>query len=868
MEVFGEAPLTQSANAAVPAVVLPELSAVATAIMGDMQGVVLSGSSGVPNDPRYGDLWGMQGGSAGSRANEAWAAGTTGKMNSVVGVIDSGIDYTHPDLYLNIWLNQREIPTTLRASLSDIDFDGLITFRDLNNAANASYVLDYNKNGRIDAGDLLNDVRWENGVDEDGNGRKDDLIGWDFVNNDNDPLGDNNHGTHVAGTIGARGGDGFGVAGVNWNVQMVALKFLNASNSGSMSKASAAINYFTDAAINAAIGENFVATNNSWGGVPDDPGLRTAISRAAEQDILFIASAGNKGTNNDTTPRFPTNFSISSSYGDVVVSVASITNTGARSSFSNFGASSVDIGAPGSSILSTVRNGVHEYFSGTSMAAPHVTGAMALYASLFPYATSAQIRDALLGSAEFTAGLNDLVATNGRLDIPDMLAIRPRATEFRDVLVGEASADVFDGRAGNDSLVGNAGSDSLLGGAGADTLDGGADADSLIGGSGADIASYADASAAVRVNLATGRATGAAGADTLAGVEGVLGGAGNDLILGDTLGNGLWGANGADTLDGGADADTLNGGLGNDLIIGGSGVDIASYADASAAVTVNLATRRATGAAGADTLAGVEGVLGGAGNDSILGNTLANALGGANGADTLDGGADADTLIGGLGNDSIIGGSGVDIASYADASAAVTVNLATGRATGAAGADTLAGVEGVLGGAANDSILGDGLANTLWGANGADTLDGGQGDDVLSGDAGDDLILGNVGSDTILGGAGNDVINGGTGSDNFIFSAAIGAPNVDTIQFYSVSDDTILLDDAVFSTIGAAGTTLAVGAFMTGAAATSISHRIIFDSATGALFYDADGSGAAAAVQFATLTGISGSISNAEFLII
>ena len=191
----------------------------------------------------------------------------TGKSNIVVGNIDTGIDYMHLDLYLNVWLNQGEVPPDM--VLDDTNGDGLITFRDLNDAANQSFVTDLNGNDRIDAGDLLKDARWADGVDGDGNGYVDDLIGWDFVNNDNNPFDDNNHGTHTSGTIGAIGGNATGVAGMAWNVQIAAMKFLSATGSGFIANAVLAEDYFTKAAAQsqAALSTSeFIATNNSWGG--------------------------------------------------------------------------------------------------------------------------------------------------------------------------------------------------------------------------------------------------------------------------------------------------------------------------------------------------------------------------------------------------------------------------------------------------------------------------------------------------------------------------------------------------------------------------------------------------------------------------
>ncbi len=181
-----------------------------------------------------------------------------------MGVIDSGIDYTHPDLALNIWINQGEIPKGLR----HVDDDGRITFVDLNHGDNASFVTDFNGNGFIDAGDLLDDPRWVDTIDNEANTKVDDLFGWDFVEEDRKPLDEHGHGTHVAGTIGAVGNnanlpafDG-GVVGVNWEVSLMALRFLDENNGGTTSDAIEAVNYAT--MMRTRFDDDVRITNNSW----------------------------------------------------------------------------------------------------------------------------------------------------------------------------------------------------------------------------------------------------------------------------------------------------------------------------------------------------------------------------------------------------------------------------------------------------------------------------------------------------------------------------------------------------------------------------------------------------------------------------
>ena len=321
-----------------------------------------------------GSLWGMYGSSTspanqyGSQAAAAWANEHTGSSTVYVGIIDEGYMYAHEDI-----------------------------------AANAG------KTGEI-AG---------NGIDDDGNGYKDDVYGWDFDGNNNtvfDGTGDD-HGTHVAGTIGGVGGNGKGVAGVCWNVKLLNAKFLG-RNGGTTANAIKAVDYFT--ALKTA-GVNIVATNNSWGGGGYSQGLYDAIEGANAAGILFIAAAGNNGSDNDVpaTKNYPSSYENTN-----VIAVAALTNTGDLASYSNYGVNQVDIGAPGSGIYSCVPvsskgkvSSGYASYSGTSMATPHVAGAAALYLSTHPGATAAQIKAAILSSATATPSLSGKCVTGGRLNV-------------------------------------------------------------------------------------------------------------------------------------------------------------------------------------------------------------------------------------------------------------------------------------------------------------------------------------------------------------------------------------------------------------------------------------------------------------------
>lgn len=324
------------------------------------------------NDPYFttGKLWGMYGDLStpanqyGSQAAEAWANGHTGKVSIVVGVIDEGAMFSHEDLAGNYRANP------------------------------------------FDKAD---------GVDNDGNGYIDDVHGWDFFNHDNTTFDGttDDHGTHVSGTVGATGGNGIGVVGVNWKVSMLSGKFLGPFG-GSSEDGALAVDYMTDFKIRHNL--KLVSLNNSWGGGGYSQTLKDAIDRADSANILFVAAAGNYSSNNDASPFYPSSYT-----SENIISVASITSAGLRSSFSNYGLTTVDIGAPGSGIYSTLpgagNTSTYGSYDGTSMATPHVTGAAALYASTHLTATAAQIKAAILSSAIPTASLSGKCVTGGRLNL-------------------------------------------------------------------------------------------------------------------------------------------------------------------------------------------------------------------------------------------------------------------------------------------------------------------------------------------------------------------------------------------------------------------------------------------------------------------
>lgn len=322
-----------------------------------------------PNDPSFGLLWGMHNtgqtvnGDAGTAGADINAPdGWTLFKNAPgfkVAIIDTGTMHTHADLAGNIWTNPGEI------------------------AGNA--------------------------IDDDGNGYIDDTRGWDFYSIDNDPSDSDGHGTHTAGTVGAVGDNSVGVVGVAWDCDLVPLRFLGPAG-GYTSDAVLAVNYCHTNGIK--------VSNNSWGGGGFSQSLLDAINNSASSGHLFIAAAGNNGRNIETTPFYPASYTSAN-----LISVASTTNDDTRSSFSNYGATSVDLGAPGSTIYSTYRTGGYAYLSGTSMATPHVAGAAVLVYAQNPGWTYQQVKDRLMNTVRPIAALSGRCITGGVLDLSSALVV-------------------------------------------------------------------------------------------------------------------------------------------------------------------------------------------------------------------------------------------------------------------------------------------------------------------------------------------------------------------------------------------------------------------------------------------------------------
>lgn len=325
-----------------------------------------------PNDSMYSQLWGMNntgqyiygvGGVPGADigAQEAWDT-NTGSNETIVAIVDTGIDFSHPDLAPNAWVNPLEV-----------------------------------------AG---------NGLDDDGNGLVDDVNGWDYAHDDGtvfDPTDidayglNDNHGTHVAGTIGATGDNAYGVTGVNWDVQIMSLKFIS-STSGSVLDGAEAIVY--------AVDHGATVINHSWTSSPTSI-LEYAMAYAADHGVLNVAAAGNEYRRNiDTNPWYP-----ASMVATNVITVAATTNTDGLADFSNVGVRSVDLGAPGEGILSTLPGSTYDYYDGTSMATPHVTGSIALLHSAHPDENASDLRRRVERTVDPLPSLAGLVATGGRLNL-------------------------------------------------------------------------------------------------------------------------------------------------------------------------------------------------------------------------------------------------------------------------------------------------------------------------------------------------------------------------------------------------------------------------------------------------------------------
>lgn len=338
-----------------------------------------------PDDPGLLQQWGL----ADVRAGDAWQA-TTGPNEVVIADIDTGVDVLHSDLAGNMWVNPAEVPG--------------------------------------------------NGIDDEGNGYVDDVYGIDAAYGDSVPMDDDGHGTHTSGIAAALGDNGTGIAGMSWRARVMALKFITYWGGGTDAGAIECIDYAVRQKVE--YGVNVVAINASWGGGAPSLFLRNAIQRAGDAGIVFVASAGNDAVNNDLVPHYPSSFDC-----DNILSVAATAASGRLAEFSCYGRLSVDIAAPGEDVLSCVADGGYELWSGTSMAAPFVTGVVALCAAQHPDETAAQRVQRIIESARRDPDVALKVRSGGRLDAAAALGLDAAAADTAAPVTtalegGETSYDV------------------------------------------------------------------------------------------------------------------------------------------------------------------------------------------------------------------------------------------------------------------------------------------------------------------------------------------------------------------------------------------------------------------------------------------
>ena len=377
---------------------LPQMWEETLARMTDNPEFPRGGSGGSGPDPLFNKQWGMRD----IGVQKGWRD-TKGSQQMTVAVIDTGVDYTHEDLVDNLWRNAGEIGT--------------------------------DSNGQD---------RSTNGIDDDGNGFIDDVVGWDFAANDNKPFdlsksgfelfqgGNPGHGTHCAGNVAARADNGKGVVGVAPNVKIMVLRFLTEDGQGTTADAIKSIKY--------AVDNGAQVLSNSWGSEGEDPkdesgnqALKDAIQYTQDNNRLFVAAAGNGhqgvgyDNDNDSRPAYPASYD-----HDTIVSVAALDVNDNLGSFSNWGLRTVDIGAPGVKVFSTTvgsqyadtifdKFGITITWDGTSMATPHVAGAADLYWSLHPNASYSEVKEALLSRTEEISTLRGKVSSHGKLNIESLM---------------------------------------------------------------------------------------------------------------------------------------------------------------------------------------------------------------------------------------------------------------------------------------------------------------------------------------------------------------------------------------------------------------------------------------------------------------